>query len=253
MTRYLVTGGTGHLGRHVVDQLRARAGHEVRVLSRREGAGTHRGDLRTGEGIADAVAGIDVVVHCAMGRDHATETRTLVEALRAEAGDAHLVFVSIQGIEQIPFFYYRAKLAAERVVESSGIPFTTLRTVQFHSLIASLFDGQRPLPVLFAPAFSVQPIDEADVARLLVDAARRPAAGRLDPVAGPVVQTLRSLAEDHAAVRGWRRPIVPLRLPGRIFRGYRAGHNLVPENAYPGSTYREYLESLVEEGPRRVS
>ena len=60
----LVTGGTGTLGRRLVRQLRA-AGHEVRVLSRSGAPGTLPGDLGTGAGVAEALAGADVVVHCA--------------------------------------------------------------------------------------------------------------------------------------------------------------------------------------------
>ena len=61
---FLVTGGTGSLGRRVVERLRD-AGHEVRVLSRSGRPGTVRGDLLTGEGLDEAVGGTDVVVHCA--------------------------------------------------------------------------------------------------------------------------------------------------------------------------------------------
>src|SRR2546429_5743133 len=119
----LVTGGTGALGRVLVALLRE-GGHEVRVLSRRTGA-----DLLTGAGLAEALDGTDVIVHCATdGRHDVDATRNLIAA----ASGQHLVYVSIVGIDRIPFPYYRLKLACERLVEECGLPWTTLRATQFH-------------------------------------------------------------------------------------------------------------------------
>src|SRR5688500_18613171 len=73
----LVTGGTGRLGRVVVERLRA-DGHTVRVLSRSSKPGVITGDLRRDVGLGPAVAGADVIVHCAIGRDHVRATRNLV-------------------------------------------------------------------------------------------------------------------------------------------------------------------------------
>src|SRR4051794_6980079 len=133
MSVVLVTGGTGVLGRHVVSLARER-GHDVRVLSRRPGAGTHVGDLATGAGVAEAARGAELVVHAAsdtrrLGRSDLEQTRRLLAAAR----DArHLLFISIVGIDAIPYAYYRRKLACERAVAASGVPHTTLRATQFH-------------------------------------------------------------------------------------------------------------------------
>src|SRR5918993_1189721 len=134
-TPILVTGGTGTLGRLVVPRLRA-AGHDVRVLSRRphdDAAGvTHVvGDLATGEGIAAAVAGVEVVVHCA-GSSSGDEdkARHLVRAA-GPAGVRHVVNVSVVGADRVPqggrldrmmFGYFGTKLAADRVVALAAGP-----------------------------------------------------------------------------------------------------------------------------------
>ncbi|MGZ8633981.1 MAG: NAD-dependent epimerase/dehydratase family protein, partial [Solirubrobacteraceae bacterium] len=85
MSVVLVTGGTGTLGTQLVAILRER-GHDVRVLSRRRGAGTHVGDLKTGEGVAAAAAGAELVVHAASdarsGRSDAQQTGRLLTAVR---------------------------------------------------------------------------------------------------------------------------------------------------------------------------
>src|SRR4051794_17722487 len=147
MAVVLVTGGTGTLGRAVVPAL-LEAGHEVRVLSRRErppvppGAVTLRGDVRTGRGVEAAVTGADVVVHAATNpRRHARSTEvegTRHVAAAARAAGAHLTYVSIVGVDAHRFAYYRAKHAAEQVLAESGCRWSVLRATQFHSLIDAM-------------------------------------------------------------------------------------------------------------------
>src|SRR5262245_17959033 len=134
-TSILVTGGTGTLGRPVVQRLRD-ADASVTVLSRhpRDAADGVRyavGNLSTGEGVPAAVQGAEVIVHCAgSSRGDEQKTRTLVGA----AKDArHIVLISVVGADRVPqagaidralFGYYGMKLATERVVARSGIGWT---------------------------------------------------------------------------------------------------------------------------------
>src|SRR5687767_11263001 len=130
----LVTGATGTLGRDVVAVLRDR-GHDVRGLSRSKPGFAH-GDLLTGEGLAEALDGVDVVVHAATdGRRDVAATAKLIEALEATAATEtgnrpQLVFVSIVGVDRIPLGYYRDKVTIEGMVAAYG--GTTLRASQFH-------------------------------------------------------------------------------------------------------------------------
>src|SRR5690606_37396779 len=121
--KVLVTGGTGAIGRPLVSELRAR-GAEVRVLSRRPpqqagvtADGFVQGDLDTGAGLTAAVAGVDVIVHCASATDYRRPERDVEQTrkLLAAVGDArpHLLYISIVGVDKIQFGYYRAKLATE--------------------------------------------------------------------------------------------------------------------------------------------
>ena len=249
MRPVFVTGGTGTLGRAVVARL-LDAGREARVTSRRPGAATAVADLLSGAGVDEAVAGAEAVVHCATtnGAADVAVTRTLVDAAR-RAGTPHVVFISIVGVGRIPLGYYRAKLAAERVIEDAGLGWTILRATQFHDLVARLWRVQRRSPVIVSPAgTSIQPIDVRDVAARLVELATGPPAGRVPDLGGPEARDARDLARAYLRATGRRRAVVPVRFPGPVAAAYRRGHHLtVPQ---PGTTFEEFLAERGATGPR---
>jgi uncharacterized protein YbjT (DUF2867 family) len=248
MSPILVTGGTGTLGRVVVDRLLG-AGREVRVLSRhaaqRAGTAPYEAvsvDLRGGEGLDRAVEGVDTIVHCATtSRGDVPAARNLLDAAR-RAGVGHLVYISIVGIDRVPLGYYRTKLEVERLLEASGLGWTVLRTTQFHDLVRGICRVLTKPPVAFVPSgVRVQPIDTAEVAERLVELAAGEPAGRVDDMGGPEVHALPDLVRMYLAAAGRRRPIVPVRLAGKAYRGYVAGGNLTPEHAVGRGTFQEFL------------
>ncbi|WP_324613012.1 SDR family oxidoreductase [Agromyces kandeliae] len=239
-TPVLVTGGTGTLGRAVVRRLRER-GDDVRVLSRTGAPGTLRGDLETGEGVEAALEGVGAVMHLATtSRDDTEITRRLVRAAEHE-GRPRILYSSIVGIDRIPLAYYGGKRASERIIAESRLRWTTLRATQFHNFVATLFQAQRFSPVVFAPAFSFQPISVDDVARRLVELLDDEVLGIAPDIGGPEVRTARDLARAWLAARGSRRPTAAFRLPGTRFEAFRSGANLVPGEPYGTITFEEYL------------
>ncbi|OJV60395.1 MAG: NmrA family transcriptional regulator [Cellulomonas sp. 73-145] len=242
MTTTLVTGATGTLGTPTVLRLRA-AGHDVRALSRRTGPGLTTGDLVTGAGLDRALAGVDTVVHLATApraKGDVEAARTLLTAA-ADAHVQHLVLISIVGIDGIPLAYYRDKVVIERLVRQSGVPFTILRATQFHGFVEALFTGQRALPVVVAPAFTVQPIAAEEVADRLVELASDRPAGRVPDIGGPEQRTVPELARLWRGAVGGRRPVLPFVLPGKTFAGYRSGAGLVPGTPYGRVTFADHL------------
>lgn len=244
----LVTGGTGTLGRPLVARLLA-DGVPVRVMSRRpRRADDDRPyewavcDLVHGTGLDTALRDVRAVVHCATNaRDDVAATRRLAAAAR-RAGVPHLVYVSIVGIETIPLPYYRSKLEAERIVRDSGVPWTILRTTQFHDLVAKLTTVQRRLPVVLTlSGVRFQPIEVTEVAERLAELVRSAPAGRVPDMAGPEVRDARDLAAATLRAAGLRRRVVPVKPPGRIMRALRAGGNLAPDRAVGTGTFEEYL------------
>lgn len=251
-TPILVTGGTGTLGSHAVPLLRA-AGRTVRVLSRRERRGADgieyvTGDLMTGEGIDAALAGVGTVLHLAGGPKGDDEaTRTLVRAARA-AGVRHLVYISVIGADRVPLAWLRTKLDAERAIADSGIPWTTLRAAQFHDLTLTMIEKMTKLPVLPVPGgLRLQPVDSAEVAARLVELTLGEPAGLVPDMAGPEVHDIAELARPYRELRGARgRLRVPVRIPGKAGKAYRAGANLTLEGADKGKrTWEEFLAERV--------
>jgi uncharacterized protein YbjT (DUF2867 family) len=262
---FLVTGGTGTLGRHVVRRLRD-AGSEVRVLSRstreaKDGIEFMSGDLATGEGIEAAVDGVGTIVHLAGSAEgDEDKARNLVRAA-SRAGAPHLVYISVVGVERIPvvssidrnmFGYFESKRAAEKVVEDCGLPWTTLRATQFHDLMLMVAQALAKLPVAPIPAgFQVQPVDADEVAARLVELTFGEPAGRVPDMGGPRVYGAADLFRGYLrASKRWRRPIMPVPLPGKAARAFRAGANLAPEQAVGHRTWEEFLtERLSQRRP----
>ena len=255
----LVTGGTGTLGRQVVPRLRE-AGCDVRVLSRRtrdaaDGIEYVTGDLLKDEGTQAAVDGAGIIVHCAGGAKGDDEaTRNLVRAASL-AGTQHLVYISVVGADRIPivsgidramFGYFGFKLAAERAVADSGLPWTTLRATQFHDLCLKTAQQMAKLPVIPVPAgFRFQPVDAGEVAARLVELAVGTPAGLVPDMAGPRVYRMADLLRGYLQARRKHRLMVPVRLPGKAARAVRAGANLAPERAVGHRTWEDFLAERV--------
>jgi uncharacterized protein YbjT (DUF2867 family) len=255
----LVTGGTGTLGRLVVPRLRD-AGCRVRVLSRQsreavDGVELVTGDLATGQGVEAAVEGAEIVLHLAgSSKGDEDKAENLVRAASG-AGARHLVYISVVGADRIPvdsrvdramFGYFASKLAAERVVADSGLPWTTLRATQFHDLMLMTARQLARLPVIPVPAgFRFQPIDAGEVAARLVELALGTPAGLVPDMGGPRVYEMTELVRGYLRARGKHRPIVPVPLPGKAARAVRAGANLAPEGAVGRRTWDEFLAERV--------
>jgi uncharacterized protein YbjT (DUF2867 family) len=243
MSTVLVTGGTGTLGVPTVSALR-HAGHTVRVLSRRGGEGTVTADLVTGAGVTRAVDGVDTVVHLATtGARNDVPAAVTLESACARSDVRHLIVISIVGVDEIPLGYYRQKLEIESLAGQSAVPHTILRATQFHSFVEKMFSMQGVLPMRFAPACSFQPIAVDDVAVRLTELAGMDAAGRVPDIGGPEQRTAADLARAWSTAAGSTRPVWPLRLPGRTFSGFAAGHNLVAGPPYGTGTFEDYLET----------
>ncbi len=255
----LVTGGTGVLGRRVVDQLLARGSH-VRVMSRnaqapRDGVEQVVADLSTGDGAEASLRDVETIVHCAgSAKGDDDKARNLIRAVPSGTAP-HVVFISIVGVDRIPvssmadramFGFYATKFAAERVVADSGLPWTTVRTTQFHDLLLTMVQEMAKVPVVPLPSgFRFQPIDVDEVAGRLVELALSGPAGRVPDLGGPQILSIKELVSSYLRVTHRRRPMLPIRLPGKAAKAYREGANLAPEHAVGALTWEGFLATRV--------
>ncbi|MFP3913456.1 MAG: SDR family oxidoreductase [Actinomycetota bacterium] len=242
----LVTGGRGDLGRRVVPRLRE-AGHEALIGTRAPTDGDHvRFDLAAPPSAAQ-LGGVDVIVHLASDPRHPRQevegSAGLWQAAR-EAGVAHAVYISIVGIDDHPFPYYQAKREVERRLEHSGVPYSILRTTQFHSFIPRLVDeiGGRLRMVPVPGRIPVRPVDADVVADRLAELVEAGPSGRVADMAGPEVLSLDEMVLDYLQARNRRWLRIRLPLGGKSVDGFRRGLHLGTDPLVAGGTYRQYLE-----------
>ena len=251
MTTILVTGGSGGLGSELVPRLAA--GHTVRILSRRPrppSATTEwaQGELATGEGLAEAVAGVDMIVHAAsspFGKTRQVDVEGIRRLLAAAApATPHLFYISIVGVDRIPFPYYRAKLAAEKLVEESAVPYTILRATQFHTLIDRLLRNLVRFPVALVPKdLKFQVVDTGEVAETMAGYIFEGASGRLPDMGGPEVLSLGAMAREWLRARHRRALLFHLPLPGRAAAAFRRGLNCTDKGTQGAITWADWLRN----------
>ena len=210
-----VVGGTGTVGRHVVETL-DRAGVEHVVVARSRGI-----DVVLGAGLAEAFAGVDTVIdvgniitfrRSAAARYFRTAGRHIAEAERA-AGVGHHVCLSIIGCDRVDFGYLGAKLVQESTAITSGVPWTILRASQFFEFAGQIL-LQLKAPIVVAPRVPIQPVAAADVADELVRLALAGPASMAPELAGPEPMELPDLLRRVQRERDDTRRLLAFTVPG---------------------------------------
>jgi uncharacterized protein YbjT (DUF2867 family) len=244
--RIAVAGGTGVVGVYAV-KAAEEAGHQVVVMSRKVGV-----DVRTGDGLAAALQGVDVIIDTTnpttLSRAKATafftEITANLQSVGAAQGAAHLITLSIVGLERVPGFgYYEAKLAQEAAASKGPVPVTIVRATQFHEFPAQILSRVHLGPVAAVPIMRVQPVAARSVGQVLAEVAASPALGTTIEVGGPEPQDLVDLARRIVSRRGTHTKVVPLRVPGRGGQAMRSGAVVPRDGArLVGPTFSEWLE-----------
>jgi uncharacterized protein YbjT (DUF2867 family) len=228
-----VAGGTGVVGRHAVAAVTA-SGHEAVVLARSRGI-----DLVSGDGLAQALAGVSAVIDVAnisslragpSSRFFAAVARNLMSA-GERAGAGHIVALSIIGIDRVPIGYYQGKLHQEEVLRASPVPVTVLRAAQFHEFPGQLLAQARG-PVAIVPRFASQPVAAREVGAELARLAAAPPPhepGAHRELAGPRAENVADLVRQVLRARGERRRVLEVTLPGK------GGKAMAGGGALPGA------------------
>ena len=222
-----VAGATGSIGAPLAQEL-ARRGHAVRALSRR--SPDYPVDVKTGQGLADALAGCSVLIDATNAGPNAKQARAVLVdggrnllARAAEAGIGHHVCLSIVGCDQVPMPYYKVKVEQEALVRAAELPTTIVRATQFHTLLTEVFGGVGRFGVIPGGAAKLQPADPAQVALAVADVAEGEPRPEGFSVAGPEILELGRLAEIWKRATGQRGIVLPIPLPPSYGRPLKAG------------------------------
>jgi uncharacterized protein YbjT (DUF2867 family) len=262
----LVTGGTGHLGRDIVDRL-VRDGHRLRVFARSPGARTDvewvAGDLATGAGLREALHDVDTVINAATWSPIArrggirpidffsspsavdVEGTERLLSLCVKASVHHFLHVSIVGLEEATLPYARVKLAGEQLVRASALSWSIVRAMPFYYLLDKFLSGLAWLPVWPVPTPLFNPVDTSDAADHVVACALDGMRGERAEIGGPQDLDLVALARQYQDARGLHRKILPMTLSEAkarkmgfvVSRGVRGGLSWADwlQRNYPGT------------------
>lgn len=254
--RIAVAGATGNIGRHTVDVLEA--GHDVVAMSRAGGV-----NLVTGEGLAEALAGVECVIDAAIGP--APDQDATAESLAAAAANLHaasekagvrqIVVASLIGADRFTAGYGAAKHAHEQAMLAGPVPVRLLRAAVLHESVPQRMAWGRRGDVAHLPVMRIQPVAARSVALALAELATAPAdtarpasAGRPVPeVAGPREEDLVGLARLLAAWRGDPVRVQAVRDPANPDLDLFEHGGLLPgpHATRTGPTFREWLEVTV--------
>lgn len=225
-----VIGASGLIGTKVVEKLRA-DGHDVVASSRSSGL-----DVLTGEGLPDALAGADALVDVTNSPSFEADTvmaffttsaTNIVEGARS-AGVGHYVALSIVGVDGLPDSgYFRAKVAQEKIIAESGIPYSIVRGTQFAEFADSIIESMTVANQIRVPDALIQPIPADDVAAAVARAAANEPINGIVNVGGPMKITFEQLARDVLASKGDDTKTVLISPEARYFGAALATDSLV--------------------------
>ncbi len=209
--KIVVIGGTGLIGSKVVSKLR-QEGHEVIAASPNTGVNTI-----TGEGLAEAVAGAQVVIDLANSPDFAddavmaffkTSGRNITAAEKA-AGVRHHIALSVVGSDRLPESgYLRAKVAQEELIKASGIPYTIIRSTQFFEFLGGIAQSATDGEIVRLSSALLQPVASDDVAALVTKIATTAPTNGVVELAGPERIALDDLVRRYLAAKHDARKVV---------------------------------------------
>ena len=200
-----VVGASGLIGTKVVELLR-NEGHDVIASSRSSGV-----DVLIGDGLADALAGADALVDVTNSPSFEpgsvmeffiTAATNLVDAAR-RAGAGHYVALSIVGVDGLPDSgYFRAKVAQEKIITESGIPYSIVRATQFAEFADAITESMTVENEVRVPDALIQPIPADEVASAVAHTAVAKPVNGIVNVGGPHRITFKQMARDALARNG---------------------------------------------------
>ncbi|MFD1768759.1 SDR family oxidoreductase [Sphingobacterium suaedae] len=253
MSKVLITGGTGALGRLIASRI-DRHDKEIAILTSRtdtvdlDHVTVYHGDLARGTGLADAIHGSQTIIHCASNpRDfQSVDIEGTMKLLAAiPTGEKpHIIYISMVGVDQSTYPYYQAKWAVERQLANSGYPFSILRTTQFHHFVEAFIEmhlADAGSESCIPSGLRFQSVDCTEVADRLISMAAAGPSGLAPDFGGPEIITLETMFKQY--LESYQMPLSweTKPLDGPRYALFRSGINLCPAHREGRISWREFL------------
>jgi uncharacterized protein YbjT (DUF2867 family) len=243
--KIVIIGGSGLIGSKLATKLK-KEGHEAVPASPSSGVNT-----LSGAGLAEVLEGASVVVDVSNSPSFeatkvmeffTTSTRNLLEG-EAAAGVKHHVALSVVGVDRSPDNgYFRAKIAQEKLIQESSIPYSIVRATQFLEFVKSITDSATDGNTVRVSTAFIQPIAADDVATFLAKIAVGMPLQRIVEIGGPERFRFNDLVQQDLAARNDPREVV-IDPNGRYFGSELSERTLIPDdNAWLGKTnFQDWL------------
>ncbi|CAF4527044.1 unnamed protein product [Rotaria sp. Silwood1] len=170
-----------------------------------------------------------------------TLTKNLLNSIQKK-NIKHLVYLSIVGVDKMPFSYYKGKLECERLIKESGIPYTILRATQFHSLVEDFANYLLNYPMdTISKVAKIQPIQIEAVAMELAKIVKEPPLNSTYDIGGRKIYTMKEIADSLLEARPEKKPTVNMPIIDEILNGFAEGYNTCDNISLNSNTWEEYL------------
>jgi uncharacterized protein YbjT (DUF2867 family) len=243
----LITGGAGVLGKSVCSLFQQRSipyttsTHE-QVLKNNMVIM----NLKTGEGIKEAVSNKKIILHLASDKKHpdndVSGIQKILNEIKLQGLNPHLIYISIIGIEQLPMTYFKQKLQTEELIKKSGISWSILRATQFHNYVDQILKQLMKLPIGILPKkVLVQPVDVFPVAEKLLEMSFQEPTCRTENIGGKEILSLENLSQSWMAIQNIKKPLLNLPLWGSLGNNLKKGALTCPQKTDEGRNWQQWL------------
>ncbi len=261
MAKILVTGGTGVLGRSLSKLFLANQMDFV-VGTRNKNTKNYNNDRSSSDlnvkwTYMDLTKterlnkSIDIILHLASMPMQKIDgqpsdvilTKNLLNSI-PKKNIKHFIYISIVGIDKIPFWYYQGKLECERLIKSSGVPYTILRATQFHDFIDALTSKMLTLPIVLVPkVIKTQPIQVEAVAMELNKITQESPSNSTHNLGGKRVYNLGEIADSLLKARHEKKLVLNVPTIGKVMKAFAHGHATCDNISSTSNTWEEYLSN----------
>ncbi|CAF1102218.1 unnamed protein product [Adineta steineri] len=265
MAKILVTGGTGVLGRALSNIFLANktdflitSRNQKNIINENDGMNSNSKskwlymDLSKNKGINKVFNNnIDTILHLASMPMQNIQgqpadvilTKNLLDSIPKQ-NIKHLIYISIVGIDKIPFTYYRGKLECERLIKASGIPYSILRATQFHGFVEDFAVKLLKFPICMVPkSIKVQPVQVEAVAMELNKILGQSPLNSTYEIGGKKIYEMKEIVDSLLNVRQEKKLMIPIPIMGKMLKAYAKGYGTCNNIALNSNTWEEYLAS----------